>query len=167
MRQDKKSNKTQQKNKRKDSKVQQNDSPEIPGKGETLEIPGSLWGERGRALYSIVLIWQQGGTTAYWQRTVSAQHSLLPTYCQGFLPCPNASSVPHRNLATYFGLMTCRCKFCKNVQVFVTNWSFVCLFVFVCLVLLVFFFFFLQHISHLLVVWLELTQSQEMYNVKM
>ena len=31
---------TRQKNKRGDSKVESNDSPEIPDRGETLDIPG-------------------------------------------------------------------------------------------------------------------------------
>ena len=42
----KKSNRTRQKNKRRDSQVESNDSPEIPdggeGGGETLHIPGLL-----------------------------------------------------------------------------------------------------------------------------
>ena len=37
---DRKSNKTRQKNKRGDSKVESNDSPEIPDRGETSDIPG-------------------------------------------------------------------------------------------------------------------------------
>ena len=36
--QDRKSNRTRQKNKRRDSKVESNDSPEIPDMGETLGI---------------------------------------------------------------------------------------------------------------------------------
>ena len=39
-RQDRKSNRTRQKNKRGDSKVESNDSPEIPERGETSDIPG-------------------------------------------------------------------------------------------------------------------------------
>ena len=35
-----KSNRTRQKNKRGDSKVESNDSPEIPDRGETSDIPG-------------------------------------------------------------------------------------------------------------------------------
>ena len=35
-----KSNRTRQKNKRGDSKVESNDNPEIPDSGETLDIPG-------------------------------------------------------------------------------------------------------------------------------
>ena len=38
---------TRQKNKRGDSKVESNDSPEIPDRGETSDIPGLPWGERG------------------------------------------------------------------------------------------------------------------------
>ena len=38
-RQDRKSNRTKQKNKRGDSKVESNDSPEIPARGETSDIP--------------------------------------------------------------------------------------------------------------------------------
>ena len=38
--QDRKSNRTRQKNKRGDSKVESNDSPEIPDRGETSDIPG-------------------------------------------------------------------------------------------------------------------------------
>ena len=37
---DEKSNKTRQKNKRGNSKVESNDSPEIPDRGETLDNPG-------------------------------------------------------------------------------------------------------------------------------
>ena len=37
---DRKSNRTKQKNKRGDSKVESNDSPEIPDSGETSDIPG-------------------------------------------------------------------------------------------------------------------------------
>ena len=37
---DTKGNRTRQKNKRGDSKVESNDSPEIPDRGETLDIPG-------------------------------------------------------------------------------------------------------------------------------
>ena len=37
---DRKSNRTRQKNKRGDSKVESNDSPEIPDRGETSDIPG-------------------------------------------------------------------------------------------------------------------------------
>ena len=39
-RSDRKGNRTRQKNKRGDSKVQSNDSPEIPDRGETSDIPG-------------------------------------------------------------------------------------------------------------------------------
>ena len=39
-RQDRKSNRTRQLNKRGDSKVESNDSPEIPDRGETSDIPG-------------------------------------------------------------------------------------------------------------------------------
>ena len=39
-RSDRKGNRTRQKNKRGDSKVKSNDSPEIPDKGETSDIPG-------------------------------------------------------------------------------------------------------------------------------
>ena len=38
-RSDRKSNRTRQKNKRGDSKVESNDSPEIPDRGETSDIP--------------------------------------------------------------------------------------------------------------------------------
>ena len=37
---DRKSNRTKQKNKRGESKVEPNDSPEVPDKGETSDIPG-------------------------------------------------------------------------------------------------------------------------------
>ena len=37
---DRKGNKTRQKNKRGDSKVESNDSPEIPDRGETSDTPG-------------------------------------------------------------------------------------------------------------------------------
>ena len=39
-RKDRKGNRTRQKNKRGDSKVESNDSPEIPDRGETSDIPG-------------------------------------------------------------------------------------------------------------------------------
>ena len=39
-RSDSKGNRTRQKNKRRDSKVESNDSPEIPDRGETSDIPG-------------------------------------------------------------------------------------------------------------------------------
>ena len=38
--QDRKSNRTRQKNRRGNSKVESNDSPEIPHRGETSDIPG-------------------------------------------------------------------------------------------------------------------------------
>ena len=37
---DRKNNRTRQKSKRVDSKVESNDSSEIPGRGETSDIPG-------------------------------------------------------------------------------------------------------------------------------
>ena len=37
---DRESNRTRQKNKRGDSKAESNDSPEIPDRGETSDIPG-------------------------------------------------------------------------------------------------------------------------------
>ena len=37
---DRKSNRTRQMNKRGDSKVESNDSPEIPDRGETSDVPG-------------------------------------------------------------------------------------------------------------------------------
>ena len=36
---DRKGNRTRQKNKRRDSKVESNDSPEVPDRGETSDIP--------------------------------------------------------------------------------------------------------------------------------
>ena len=39
-RSDRKGKRTRQKNKRGDSKVESNDSPEIPDRGETSDIPG-------------------------------------------------------------------------------------------------------------------------------
>ena len=47
---DRKSNRTRQKNKRGESKVESNDSPEIPDRGESSDIPGlpSGGGEEGR-----------------------------------------------------------------------------------------------------------------------
>ena len=42
---DRKSNRTRQKNVRGDSKVESNDSPEIPDRGETSDIPGLPSGE--------------------------------------------------------------------------------------------------------------------------
>ena len=44
-RSDRKGNRTWQKNKRGDSKVESNDSPEIPDRGETSDIPGLPSGE--------------------------------------------------------------------------------------------------------------------------
>ena len=46
---DRKSNRTWQKNKRQDSKVESNDSPEIPDKVETSDIPSLPLGGRGVA----------------------------------------------------------------------------------------------------------------------
>ena len=43
---DRKNNRTRQKNKRGDSKVDSNDSPEIPDNGETSDIPASLRGSK-------------------------------------------------------------------------------------------------------------------------
>ena len=40
-----KGNRTRQKNKRGDSKMESNDSPEIPDRGETSDIPGLPLGE--------------------------------------------------------------------------------------------------------------------------
>ena len=40
-------NRTRQKNKRGDNKVESNDSPEIPDRGETSDIPGLPSGEKG------------------------------------------------------------------------------------------------------------------------
>ena len=48
-REDKKGNRTRQKNKTGDSKVESNDSPEIPDRGNTSDIPGLLSGVRSRA----------------------------------------------------------------------------------------------------------------------
>ena len=45
-RSDRKGNKTRQKNKRGESKVESNDSPEIPDRGETSDIPGLPSGVR-------------------------------------------------------------------------------------------------------------------------
>ena len=42
--QDRKSSRRRQKNKRGDSKVESNDSPEIPDRGETSDIPGLPFG---------------------------------------------------------------------------------------------------------------------------
>ena len=42
-----KGNRTRQKNKRGDRKVESNDSPEIPDRGETLDIPGLPSGQLG------------------------------------------------------------------------------------------------------------------------
>ena len=41
---DRKGNRTRQKNKRGDSKVESNHSPEIPDRGKTSDIPGLLSG---------------------------------------------------------------------------------------------------------------------------
>ena len=50
-RKDRKSNRTRQKNKRGDSKVESNDSPEIPDRGETSDIQGLPSGDHlGRLL---------------------------------------------------------------------------------------------------------------------
>ena len=43
---DRKSNRTRQKNKRGESKVELNDSPEIPDRGETSDHPGLPSGEK-------------------------------------------------------------------------------------------------------------------------
>ena len=47
-RSDRKGNRTRQKNKRGDSKVESKDSPEIPDRGETSDIPGFPSGELDR-----------------------------------------------------------------------------------------------------------------------
>ena len=47
-RSDRKGNKTRQKNKRGDSKVESNDSPEIPDRWETADIPGLPSGGKER-----------------------------------------------------------------------------------------------------------------------
>ena len=47
-RNDRKSTRTRQKNKRGDSKVESNDSPEIPDRGETSGIPGLPSGARSQ-----------------------------------------------------------------------------------------------------------------------
>ena len=60
-----KGNRTRQKNKRGDSKVESNDSPEIPDRGETSDIPGlpsgatwegTIWGNRWHCCSSNLLI---------------------------------------------------------------------------------------------------------------
>ena len=43
-----KSNRTRQRNKRGESKVESNDSPQIPNRGETLDIPGLPSGDTER-----------------------------------------------------------------------------------------------------------------------
>ena len=48
-----KGNRTRQKNKRGDSKVESNDSPEIPDRGETLDIPGLPSGDLGKGKRTI------------------------------------------------------------------------------------------------------------------
>ena len=45
---DKMGNRTRQKNKRGDSKVESNDSPEIPDRGKTSDIPGLPLGGHGK-----------------------------------------------------------------------------------------------------------------------
>ena len=45
---DRKSNRTKQKNKRGESKVESNDSPEVPDKGETSDIPSLPLGSHGQ-----------------------------------------------------------------------------------------------------------------------
>ena len=48
--QDRKGNRTRQKNKRGNSKVESNDSPEIPDRGETSDIPGLPSGKGRREI---------------------------------------------------------------------------------------------------------------------
>ena len=50
-RQDRKSNRTRQRNKRGDSKLELNDSPEIPDRGEISDIPGLPSRERKDAFH--------------------------------------------------------------------------------------------------------------------
>ena len=52
-RSDRKGNRTRQKNKRGDSKMESNDSPEIPDWGETSDIPGLPSGEEKRQIYIV------------------------------------------------------------------------------------------------------------------
>ena len=47
---DRKSNRTRQKNMRRSSKVESNDSPEIPDRGKTSDIPGLPSGVKGNRL---------------------------------------------------------------------------------------------------------------------
>ena len=54
-RQDRKSNRTRQKNKTGDSKVESNDSPEIPDRRETKDIPGLPSGESTKTLFLAVM----------------------------------------------------------------------------------------------------------------
>ena len=54
-RSDRKGNRIRQKNKRGDSKVESNDSPEIPDKGETSTSPASLWGRAEGDLGNITI----------------------------------------------------------------------------------------------------------------
>ena len=49
-REDRESNKTGQKNKRGDRKVESNDSPEIPDRGETSDIPGLPSGDTNQGM---------------------------------------------------------------------------------------------------------------------
>ena len=49
---DRKGNRTRQKNKKGDSKVESNDSPEIPDRGETLDISGLPSGVKALRWYS-------------------------------------------------------------------------------------------------------------------
>ena len=52
-REDRKGNRTRQKNKRGDSKVKSNDSPEIPDRGETSDIPGLPSGEKKKKTFAM------------------------------------------------------------------------------------------------------------------
>ena len=70
-----KGNKTRQKNKRGDSKVESNDSPEIPDRGETSDIPGLPSGdETGKNvhIFEEVLFFKL--------RTTIQQKTVKPTY---------------------------------------------------------------------------------------
>ena len=63
---DRKSNRTRQKNKRGDSKVESNDSPQIPDRGETSGIPGfpsGGGGGRGKFWQQKAQIWLTNSQT--------------------------------------------------------------------------------------------------------
>ena len=92
-----KSNRTRQKNKRGDSKVESNDSPEIPDRGETSDIPGL---PSGAWLMECSVIWVSVKTEEGRFVVVGfslKDHDQIPstiTYFKGFVQSPPIFHTP-------------------------------------------------------------------------